>query len=149
MRYAIKHQAGIKASPDEVYAYLTEAGKLAQWWTKDTRGDGSRTGGKLEFWFGDFCQVFTVTELRPGERVVWKSPKDQGADAWEGTEISFDLSTDKQQTFVLFQHAGWRESSDFMGHCSMKWAMFMLSLKEVLENGQGRPYPQDIGVRWY
>jgi uncharacterized protein YndB with AHSA1/START domain len=42
MSYGINHQVGIKASPEEIYKYLTETEKLAQWWTTDTKGSGSK-----------------------------------------------------------------------------------------------------------
>jgi hypothetical protein len=29
-------------------------------------------------------------------------------------------------------------------HCSAKWAVFLLSLKEILETGQGKASPNDI-----
>lgn len=80
-----------------------------------------------------------VKELKPGKRVAWKSPKGQGADEWEETEVTFDLSTDEKQTFIQFRHSGWRESTDFQGHRSMRWAVFLLSLKDVLERGKGVP----------
>jgi len=66
----------------------------------------------------------------------------------EETEVSFDLSTDEKQTFLQFRHSGWRESTDFQGHCSMRWAVFLLSLKDVLERGKGRPYPYDLEVHY-
>ena len=33
-----------------------------------------------------------------------------------------------------------------MGHCSMKWATFLLSLKELAETGKGRPSPEDLKI---
>jgi uncharacterized protein YndB with AHSA1/START domain len=148
--YGINHQVGIKATPAEIYKALTETDKLAQWWTIDTRGSGTKVGDTLEFWFNkaSFCQHFTVKELEPGKRVVWKSPKGQGADQWEGTEVAFDLSTDEKQTFIQFRHSGWRKSTDFQGHCSMRWAVFLLSLKDVMERGKGRPIPYDLEVNY-
>src|ERR1700733_3907416 len=146
MRYGINHQVGVKASPEEIYKVLTETDKLALWWTTDTKGSGVKVGDTLEFRFHNSCQKFTVKELQPGKRVVWKSPKDQGAGEWEETEVSFDLSTDDQQTFIQFRHSGWKESTNFQGHCSMRWAVFLLSLKDVLERGKGRPYPYDLEV---
>ena len=56
-----------------------------------------------------------------------------------GTEITFDLSTDDKQTFIRFRHSCWRETTEFQGHCSMRWAVFLLSLKDLLERGKGRP----------
>jgi uncharacterized protein YndB with AHSA1/START domain len=147
MSYGINHQVGVKASTEEIYKYLTETAKLAQWWTTDTRGSGAKVGDTLEFWFyGTFCQKFDVKELKPGKSVAWKSPKGQGLDEWEETEVTFDLSTDEKQTYIQFRHSGWRESTDFQGHCSMRWAVFLLSLKDVLEGGKGRPIPYDLEV---
>jgi uncharacterized protein YndB with AHSA1/START domain len=148
MSYGINHQVGIKASPAEIFRALTETERLAQWWTTDTRGRGSKVGDTLEFWFYGNCQKFNVTELKTGKRVAWKSPVGQGNPEWEETEVSFDLSTDEKQTFVQFRHTGWRESSDFQGHCSMRWAVFLLSLKDMMERGKGRPYPYDLEIHW-
>ncbi len=146
MSDGINHQVGVKASPEEIYKALTETEKLAQWWTTDTRGSGAQVGDTLEFWFHDRCHKFTVTDLKPGKRVAWKSLKGQGIDEWEETEVTFDLSTDEKQTFIQFRHSGWRESTDFQGHCSMRWAVFLLSLREALERGKGRPIPYDLEV---
>ena len=33
-----------------------------------------------------------------------------------------------------------------MAHCSCKWAVFLLSLKDALETGKGRPFPDDIHI---
>ena len=141
MNSAINHQIGVKAPPEEVYSALTDTETLAKWWTTDTRGCGSRVGGTLEFWFGGFCEKFDVRELEPGRRVAWRAPAGQGIDEWEETEVSFDLSVDDKQTLIRFRHAGWRESTGFQGHCSMRWAVFLLSLKDVLERGKGAPSP--------
>jgi uncharacterized protein YndB with AHSA1/START domain len=149
MSSGINHQVGVKASPEEVYKALTETQKLAQWWTTDTRGSGAKIGDTLEFWFyGSFCQQFHVKDLKPAKRVAWKAPKGQGAGEWEETEVSFDLSTDEKQTLIQFRHSGWRDSTDFQGHCSMRWAVFLLSLKDVLERGKGRPIPYDLEVNY-
>jgi uncharacterized protein YndB with AHSA1/START domain len=148
MSSGLHHQIGVKASPEEVFKALTETKRLAQWWTTDTRGGGAKVGDTIEFWFGDFCQRFDVSELAPDKRVVWKSPKGQGAAEWEETEISFDLWTDDKQTLVQFRHSGWKESSNFQGHCSMRWAVFLLSLKDLLERGKGRPIPYDLEVHY-
>lgn len=148
MTSGINHQVGMKASPEAIYETLTDRAKLALWWTTDTRGSGAKVGDTLEFWFGDMCQKFTVEELTPGKRVVWKSPHGQGASEWEDTEVSFDLTPNPKQTMLQFRHTGWRESTDFQGHCSMRWAIFMLSLRDVVERGKGRPVPYDLEVHY-
>lgn len=144
--YRIRHEVGIKASQEAVYQALTEVKKLAAWWTSDTRGEGTKVGDVLEFWFGDFCQKFEVVKLHPGELVRWKATQKETMEEWAGTEVSFDLSADEAQCWVAFAHSGWREDTGMFAHCSTKWAVFMLSLKDLLEKGKGRPAPDDVAV---
>ncbi len=139
------HRIGVHASPEDVFETLTDRDKLARWWTSDTRGDGAKVGSTLEFWFGKFCQKFQVVALEPGKLVRWRAT-DEGMAEWVGTEVSFAITVDRGQTFVRFKHAGWRDDTDFFGHCSMKWATFLMSLKSLLEKGEGRPAPHDLKI---
>jgi hypothetical protein len=37
-----------------------------------------------------------------------------------------------------------------MSHCSTKWAIFLMSLKQLIETGKGAPYPNDVQVsNWH
>ena len=137
--YQIRHRVGIKASPNAVYKALTDTDRLSKWWTSDTRGT-SEVGKPLEFWFGTFCQELEVTALEPQELVRWKGTE-KGIDEWVGTEITFRLKPDDKQIHVHFTHSNWGADTDFLGHCSTKWAVFLLSLKDLLETGKGRPAP--------
>ncbi|WP_315983248.1 hypothetical protein [Aliamphritea spongicola] len=47
---------------------------------------------------------------------------------------------------VRFRHANWEEATDFMAHCTTKWAVFLLSLKALIETGTGQPFPDDIHI---
>jgi hypothetical protein len=51
-----------------------------------------------------------------------------------------------EETILLFTHAGWREPSEFMHHCSTKWAYFLLGLKRSFEGGMATPYPDDMAI---
>jgi hypothetical protein len=35
---------------------------------------------------------------------------------------------------------------EFMLHCSTKWAVFLMSLKSLLETGTGAPDPRDVKI---
>jgi len=144
--YNIRHEVGIEASPQAIYQALTDAKKLAGWWTTDTRSSGSKTGDVLEFWFGDFCKKFEVTELQPDRLVRWKANRKEDLGEWAGTEITFSLNANEKQCYVRFSHSGWRSENGMFPHCSTKWAVFMLSLKDFLEKGKGRPAPDDVEV---
>jgi uncharacterized protein YndB with AHSA1/START domain len=138
----ILHRVGITATPEKVYEALTTVEGLAAWWTTDTSGDGD---GVLKFRFGNVGGFdMKVLDLQPNARVLWEVV--EGPAEWVGTTVSFDLAQDGEWTIVLFAHAGWREPVEFMNHCSTKWAIFLMSLKSVVETGTGAPHPHDVQI---
>jgi uncharacterized protein YndB with AHSA1/START domain len=137
----ILHKVGIKSSsPDDVYKALATVDGLSRWWTNDTRGE-SKVGGVLQFRFGNGGFDMKVLELAPAKHVLWQVI--DGPEEWIGTKVSFDLKQNDGWTIVLFRHAGWKEAVEFMHHCSTKWAVFLLSLKSLLETGKGAPWPNE------
>jgi uncharacterized protein YndB with AHSA1/START domain len=142
----ILHRVGIKSSPDQVYKALTTREGLAAWWTNNTQGE-SKVGGVLQFRFSDGVAEIggidmKVLELQPAKRVLWQVVG--GPEDWIGTKISWELKQEGDWTIILFKHQGWKEPVEFMHHCSTKWAMFLMSLKSLLETGKGTPNPNDI-----
>jgi uncharacterized protein YndB with AHSA1/START domain len=141
----ILHKVGIKSSPDAVYKALTTREGLAAWWTNDTQGEG-KVGGVLQFRFrlkeSEGGMDMKVLELHPATRVLWQVVG--GPDEWIGTKVSWELKQEGDWAIVLFKHQGWKEAVEFMHHCSTKWAVFLLSLKALLETGKGAPNPNDF-----
>jgi uncharacterized protein YndB with AHSA1/START domain len=143
----ILHRVGITTSQDAVYQALTTTEGLAGWWTTDVRGDGD-AGGILQFRFegapdpGGFDM--SVLEAKPAERVLWEVVA--GPEEWIGTRVSWDLRTEGEYTIIMFAQQGWREPVEFMHHCSTKWATFLMSLKELVETGTGKPAPSDVQI---
>jgi len=140
----IIHRVGIAGPVSEIYAALTTNVGLSRWWTTDTSGAGG-VGSVLRFRFGGGGPDFEVIELQTDSLVRWRHSGEM-PEAWRGTEVSFQLTNDGSQTIVRFTHSSWKEASDFMAHCSTKWAVFMLSLKDAIETGNGRPYPDDVHI---
>lgn len=140
----ILHRVGVKtSSPEKVYDALTTVEGLAGWWTTDTSGSAD-VGGTLQFRFPAGGFDMEVVDLAPAERVGWKVV--DGPPEWVGTTIDWQLRQDDEHTIVLFGHRGWREAVEFMHHCSTKWATFLMSLKALVETGQGAPAPNDVHV---
>jgi hypothetical protein len=138
----ILHKVGIKSSSlDDAYKALTTLEGLSGWWTNDTQGEGD-VGGVLLFRFGAGGIDMRVLELDPARRVLWKVV--DGPAERIGTKVSFELRQEGDWTIIFFKHQGWKEPVEFMHHCSTKWAVFLLSLKSLLETGKGAPAPNDI-----
>ena len=123
----ILHRIGIKASTAQVYKSLTTIDGLANWWTEDTKGN-LQVGGKIEFTFqnptGEVIgkMVMKVTDLNDQKEVRWNCV--DGPSDWIGTDITFQLSQQGDQTIILFGHRNWKEAVEATYHCSMKWAVF-------------------------
>lgn len=145
----ILHRVGIKSSLESVYRALSTREGLAAWWTTKTRGE-SAVGGRLKFRFCDTSGTelggfdMKVLDLTPARKVLWQVV--DGPEEWIGTSISFELKQEGDYTVVLFKHMGWKEPVEFMYHCSTKWAVFLLSLKSLLETGHGSPSPHDVKI---
>lgn len=145
----IIHRVGIKAPISKVYEALSTVEGVAAWWTKETSGS-SKIGGTIgvRFLTLDGKQIggmdMEVLALEPNKEVHWRVKA--GPEEWIGTDVIFNLYQDGEYTIVLFAHKNWREAVEFTAHCSMKWAIFMLSLKELVETGKGKPSPNDIKI---
>jgi uncharacterized protein YndB with AHSA1/START domain len=145
----IIHRIGIKFTAAQVYKALTSLEGLSNWWTEETFGDG-KIGGRIEFLFrspsGEIKgkMVMEVQELNASKNVRWRCV--DGPAEWIGTDITFELSEQDGQTIVLFGHRNWREAVEMTSHCSMKWAVFLLSLREYVETGKGKPSPNDLKI---
>ena len=145
----IRHRIGIKANVARVYKALATVEGVAGWWTKETTGT-SKVGGTLTFTFrslkGEVIGEMKagIKTLTPNKKVVWKVTS--GPKEWIGTDITFDLNQEKDMTIVIFGHKNWKKAAEFMAHCSMKWAVFLLSLREWVEKGKGKPAPNDLKI---
>ncbi|WP_329297344.1 SRPBCC domain-containing protein [Streptomyces sp. NBC_00659] len=142
----ILHRVGTTAARDTVYQALTTVDGLAAWWTTDTEGSGDDV---LQFRFGDVGGFdMKVLELQPDTRVRWEVVS--GPEEWVGTTVTFDLKQEGEWTIILFAHEGWREQVEFMNHCTTKWALFLMSLKSLMETGTGAPHPHDVRIsNWH
>ena len=145
----IIHRVGIKAPLSKVYAALSTIEGVAGWWTTATTGV-SKPGETIGFEFftlnGERIGGMTmqVALLDPDKQVQWRCTA--GPEEWIGTDIDFKLEQQDNYTIVRFGHRNWREAVEFTEHCSMKWAIFLLSLKELVETEKGRPSPNDIKI---
>ena len=139
----ILHRVGIASSPAKVYRALATLDGLSHWWIAGTRGR-AKLGGVLRFGVAGGGFHMKVIAARPGKLVRWRCIA--GPDEWIGTEIVFELVWKEGQTFVLFTHGGWRKPVEFMHHCSTKWAIFLMSLKDWVERGESHAHPYDVKI---
>jgi uncharacterized protein YndB with AHSA1/START domain len=142
----ICHRVGIQAPPAAVYRALTTREGLAGWWTRPD-AEGTKPGARMHFLFGRRGPKMEVVKLKPSSLVIWRCVA--GPEEWLNTELTFEIGRVGTESVVLFGHRGWRRECEFMAHCSCKWGYFMLSLKSLLEDGRGTPFPGDRQIsKW-
>lgn len=144
----IAHRVGIKAPASQVYQALATPEGVAAWWAEDTHGD-REAGGSVKVRFTNNGQEIGAMEMEleqlvPGELVLWRFLA--GPAEWIGTHARFTLKQEGDYCIVLFTHEGWKERVEFTSHCSTKWAVFLMSLKALLETGKGQPNPHDARI---
>lgn len=144
----ILHRIGVKDSaPEKVYQALTTLKGLSGWWAENTTGS-TDLDGVIAFRFVPGGFDMKVLELTADKHVLWEVV--DGPAEWIGTTIDWEIKQEDEYTIVLFSHIGWREPVEFMNHCSTKWAIYLMSLKELLETGVGRPDPHDVAIsNWH
>ncbi len=146
---SIVHRLGINAPIAKVYEALSTINGIADWWTREVTGE-SKVGGNIQVRFLSIEGVelgsmnMKVVSLVPNQLVQWRF--ESGPDLWIGTDVTFTLKQEGEVTIVLFCHSNWRETAEFTAHCSMKWATFLLSLKQLVEAGYGKPSPDDLKI---
>ena len=145
----IIHRIGIRSSAGKVYNAISTIKGLSNWWTEEVEGE-QKPGGKIKFRFrsgtGEVLgeMVMEVKKLDLEREVRWLCV--EGPGEWIGTDITFELSQQGDQVILIFGHRNWKEAVEFTAHCSMKWAVFLLSLREYVETGKGRPSPHDLKI---
>ncbi len=145
----IIHKIGIKAPLAKVREAVSTVPGVAGWWTHDTTGT-AEPGEAVTVAFRNLAgaeigkMAFEVLAPTSDDKVRWRF--ETGPKEWIGTDVTFELSQRGDLTVVLFGHRNWREPVEFMAHCSMKWATFLLSLRELLETGEGKPAPGDLKI---
>ncbi len=135
----------IHASPTVVFDTVSTASGIRKWWSPSVTEDQT-IDHSLIVQFDDRWKL----ELRklqetPDESVAFRIIQ-HDSDEWVGTELHFDLEPQDGWTILRFDHRGWANQTDFFRFCSTKWCVFLLSIKQVAETGEGTPYPNETKI---
>ncbi len=135
----------VSQSPEEVFAAITNPRK---WWTGEFEGTAEAVGDEFSYRYGDIhYSRQRVSELVPGQRVVWQvvdshfaGREDPGE--WTGTHITFEISRQDRQTGVRFAHVGLTPAFECFEACSSAWGFYVNgSLRGLIATGEGPASP--------
>jgi len=134
----ISHIFHVDASEEKVFNAVSTIEGIQSWWSKNTSGNEAHLGVvEIKFGSGAFINV-KVDQINPNSYYRWVCV--DAHPEWLNTIIEFKLSRANNKTKVEFYHSGWAEQSEFFANCNFSWARYFISLKNLLEKGQGEPY---------
>ena len=142
----VKHRVGIRASIDAVFQTLITNEGLSGWWASSADIE-AEAGGRVELTFSELAVLsFEYKELVPDKTVQLKCISGPGP--WQDSELFFELEQGDGQVFVTLTHQHDDASEDDFLYFSTKWPVYLLSLRDLHETGEGRPYPNDIKIHY-
>ncbi len=140
----VRHRVGVCSTAPQVFRALTQPERLAGWWPTQARGS-ARSGGRLELVFGGVVTLtFEVRATEPNRRLQLVCH--DGPGPWSGSRLSFSLEESEGQVFVTLIHESTDATEEDFLYFNTKWPLYLLSLRDYLESGKGRPSPRDIPI---
>jgi len=140
----IKHQVGIVGNIGKIFQMVSEPKGLDRWWA--TKADGKAEEGKVvDLYFSDVVTLsFKVVELQ--ENVLIHLRCVSGPYPWQDCDLIFSFKQDADQVWVSLIHENEVATDDEFLYFNTKWPCYLLSLRDLIESGQGRPYPSDVKI---
>lgn len=140
----VRHRVGIAGDIKDIFLALHDPEGLNGWWATTTDGTPAE-GQVLDLHFSDVVTLsFNIQTLTQNTLVVLNCIS--GPHPWHNSTLSFTLEQDTDQTWVNLTHDNPAASDDDFLYFSTKWTCYLLSLRDFIEHGKGRPYPNDIKI---
>ncbi|MBF6159716.1 SRPBCC domain-containing protein [Nocardia cyriacigeorgica] len=148
----------VDRTPEEVFAAVTD---VRGWWNQNIIGNTAAVGDEFVFtddveYAGETAKTnkdgirfsrFRISEVVPGERVVWHVVDSDlsfvaDREEWTGTDVVFDITADRTGTTLHFTHEGLSAAdSECFEECSRGWTFYITrSLPQLITTGTGLPF---------
>lgn len=140
----IKHQVGVVGDINKIYRAVHEPEGLDGWWATKTEGK-PEVDEVLNLYFSDVVTLsFKVVALQKNALVHLHCVSGPGP--WQGCDLTFSFKQDTDQVWVSLVHDNDAATDDDFLYFNTKWPCYLLSLRDLIESGKGRPYPNDIKI---
>ena len=140
----VRHRVGIVGAINTIYRSMHEPGGLNGWWTTTTDGT-PKVGHVLDLHFSDVVTLsFRIDALE--ENALVRLHCVSGPRPWQDCSLEFSFKQDADQVWVELVHENEAASEDDFLYFNTKWTCYLLSLRDLIENGKGRPYPNDVKI---
>ena len=138
----------VDQSPEEVFDAINN---VRGWWSGEIDGRTDKLGAEFKYKYKDLHRTTQkITELVPGERVVWHVVEShigfvQDENEWKGTDIVFEIAKKDGKTGLRFTHVGLVPAFECFGDCSGAWGFYVNdSLRNLITTGNGQPKQKQL-----
>ena len=132
----------VDQGPDTVIAAV---GNVRGWWSEGIVGQAEQVGDRFTHSVLGLhrCDI-EVTEVVPGEKVVWTVRDNwfsftQDTTEWTGTTIVFEATPRGPQTELRLTHVGLVPEYECYAVCQDGWTTYLESLRQLIATGRGAP----------
>jgi hypothetical protein len=120
------------------------------WWSEQIEGSTNELNSEFRYHYKDIhiCRM-KITEMIPGEKVVWKVLDNyfnftKSKTEWKDTEVIFRITEKNGKTVLTFTHAGLTPDDECYNVCFDAWTGYInKSLKNLITTGTGNPTQKD------
>jgi hypothetical protein len=133
----------VDQTPEVAFAAITE---VRGWWSGQIEGATDELDAEFTYRYQDVhFSKQRITEFVPNRRVVWRVLDaylnfTEDPNEWTGTEITFEVSQQGEQTEVRFTHLGLVPAFECYDKCSSAWSFYVNnSLRQLITTGQSQP----------
>lgn len=118
---------------------------VSKWWTENLEGSTKHFDDVFTVRFGETFVTFKTIELVPDKKIVWFVTDCNlhwltNKKEWNGTRLSFELSTGNNLTTVRFTHIGLAPQIECYNDCRKGWDQYIKgSLSKLITEGRGLP----------
>jgi uncharacterized protein YndB with AHSA1/START domain len=134
----------MKASPEDIFACLVTPERLTAWWASSAESDPVIDGFIRVGFAGLTTLEFIIRSIDPPRLLSLRCHGEP--ENWKGCELTFDIEPADQQTYVRLTQTKEPASDEEFLFFNTKWPLYLVSLKDLLETGKGRPFPDDIRI---
>lgn len=143
----IHHVVDLNASENTVWSALTEADRMAGWWSTSLRTPPAAVGARTYWTFaGDFNPVMEIVSLDPCRELQWRCVG--GHEPWQDSLFRFQLHQleDGRLRLRFWQEYAVELADDYYGTYNFNWGYYLESLRLLCVTGTGKPYPAQGGA---
>ncbi len=133
----------VDESPEAAFAAINN---VRGWWSGEIEGPTDKLDAEFTYRYKDIhYSKQRITEMMPNTRVVWRVLDayldfTEDPNEWTGTEITFEVSQQGEQTEVRFTHLGLVPAFECFDKCSSAWSFYInSSLRRLITTGHGEP----------